>query len=166
MKRRAQVALGIAVLVLQLVLSEFLSVDGVRPDFLLIFLIYVSISEGSLAGVIFGFVLGLLEDLLSAGSFLGLAPLTKCITGFLVGRLHGQFARMNPFIFHALWVGIVLFHFAFYLFIRLQTVFDTSPLQFWETWFFTVIYTLVFIVILQLIVPLPRRAGSSPGEGG
>ncbi|MFQ6616554.1 MAG: rod shape-determining protein MreD [Fidelibacterota bacterium] len=164
MTRRTQILLGIAVLLLQLFLSEFLAIRQIRPDFLLIFVLYVSILEGSLAGVIVGFVAGLLQDVLSAGSLLGLAPLTKSITGFLVGRLQGQFPRMNPIVFHVLWIGILLFHFAMALFVRLQTLFDTSPALFWKTWALTVLYTLVFIVILQLIVPLPRLAGSSTEE--
>lgn len=163
MRRRTQVLLGIAVLLLQLFLSEFLAIGRVRPDFLLIFVIYVSILEGSLTGVIFGFSLGLLEDVVSAGSFLGLAPLTKSITGFLVGKLQGRFARMNPIVFHVLWVGAVLFHFILYLFIRLQTLYESSPALFWQTWAFTVLYTLVFIVILQLLLPLPRLAQSTSG---
>ncbi|MFQ6676342.1 MAG: rod shape-determining protein MreD [Fidelibacterota bacterium] len=159
-----KILLGIGVLGLQLVLSELLAIDQIRPDFLLIFVLYISIVEGSTTGVVFGFALGLFEDVLSAGSLMGLAPLTKSVTGFLAGKLQGQFPRMNPVVFHLVWIGIILFHFGLYLYVRLQSLLDASPVLFWKTWGFTVLYTLVFIAILQIIVPLPRLAVSSSGE--
>ncbi|MFQ6673715.1 MAG: rod shape-determining protein MreD [Fidelibacterota bacterium] len=161
MKRRTQISIGILVLLLQLFLSEYLTVQRIRPDFLLIFVIYIAVREGSLTGVIYGFVLGLMEDFLSAGSLLGLAPLTKSLTGFLMGRLQGKFAKMNPLVFHSLWIALVLFHFVFYVYIRLQDLYETSQPLFWKTWTFTVLYTLVFMAIFQVIVPLPPRSASS-----
>ena len=82
---------GLAALFLQMMLSDFLTIRGLRPDFVLIFVVYLSLRWGSLAGIIAGFSLGLVEDFLSASSLIGLAPLTKSITGFLVGRLQGRY---------------------------------------------------------------------------
>ena len=47
---------------------------------MLILVLYVSFQFGSLNGVILGFSLGLLEDLISSGSLMGLSSLTKSIS--------------------------------------------------------------------------------------
>ena len=82
-------AIGLVSLLFQILLSDFLVIRGIRPDFMLIFVLYVSFQFGSLNGVILGFSLGILEDLISSGSLIGLSSLTKSISGFLIGRLKG-----------------------------------------------------------------------------
>tara|TARA_B100000035_G_scaffold302901_1_gene300967 strand:- start:15925 stop:16407 length:483 start_codon:yes stop_codon:yes gene_type:complete len=139
--------------ILQFYLSEFMTIGSIRPDFLLIFVIYVSFQYGSFIGVIAGFSLGLLGDL-SDGSMFGLAPLTKSITGFLVGKLQGQHSRMNPLYFHATWIGIIFFHFVFYIYFRFQTLYETSSEQFFLTWLFSAVYTLALLGLMQIVKPI------------
>jgi rod shape-determining protein MreD len=140
--------------ILQFYLSEFMTIRSIRPDFLLIFIVYVSFQYGSFAGVIAGFSLGLLEDLSGVGSMFGLAPLTKSITGFLVGKLQGQHSRMNPLYFHATWIGIIFFHFVFYIYFRFQTLYETSSEQFFLTWLFSSVYTLALLGLMQVVKPI------------
>tara|TARA_B100001079_G_scaffold29551_1_gene22397 strand:- start:29 stop:514 length:486 start_codon:yes stop_codon:yes gene_type:complete len=140
--------------ILQFYLSEFMTIRSIRPDFLLIFIVYVSFQYGSFAGVIAGFSLGLLEDLSGVGSMFGLAPLTKSITGFLVGKLQGQHSRMNPLYFHATWIGIIFFHFVFYIYFRFQTLYETSSEQFFLTWLFSAVYTLALLGLMQVVKPI------------
>ena len=147
---------GLAVLLLQMMLSDFLTIRGLRPDFVLIFVVYLSIRWGSLAGIIGGFSLGLAEDFLSAGSLMGLAPLTKSITGFLVGRLQGRYNRMSPITFHAAWVGIMMVHFFIFIYVNYQSVYVTNPDIFLKTYIFATAYTFIFIVVLQAIMPLSK----------
>ncbi len=131
-----------------------MTIRSIRPDFLLIFIVYVSFQYGSFAGVIAGFSLGLLEDLSGVGSMFGLAPLTKSITGFLVGKLQGQHSRMNPLYFHATWIGIIFFHFVFYIYFRFQTLYETSSEQFFLTWLFSAVYTLALLGLMQVVKPI------------
>jgi len=140
--------------ILQFYLSEFMTIRSIRPDFLLIFIVYVSFQYGSFTGVIVGFSLGLLEDLSGVGSMFGLAPLTKSITGFLVGKLQGQHSRMNPLYFHATWIGIIFFHFVFYIYFRFQTLYETSSEQFFLTWLFSAAYTLALLGLMQVVKPI------------
>jgi len=140
--------------ILQFYLSEFMTIRSIRPDFLLIFIVYVSFQHGSFAGVIAGFTLGILEDLSGVGSMFGLAPLTKSITGFLVGKLQGQHSRMNPLYFHATWIGIIFFHFVFYIYFRFQTLYETSSEQFFLTWLFSAVYTLALLGLMQVVKPI------------
>jgi rod shape-determining protein MreD len=131
-----------------------MTIRSIRPDFLLIFIVYVSFQYGSFAGVIAGFSLGLLEDLSGVGSMFGLAPLTKSITGFLIGKLQGQHSRMNPLYFHATWIGIIFFHFVFYIYFRFQTLYETSSEQFFLTWLFSAVYTLALLGLMQVVKPI------------
>ena len=146
--------IGIAVFLFQILLSNFITIRGIRPDFMLIFIIYISLRGGSLSGVIVGFSFGLMEDLLSSGSLIGLASLTKSITGFLIGRLKGQYIRMNPLIFHLLWITILIGHFFILFYVSYQSVFEASSIVFWRTYSYATIYTLLFLAILQFIKPL------------
>ena len=75
----------IGLFLLQFLLSDFLSIKGIRPDFILIYILYTSIRYGNFYGVIVGFILGILVDLVGVGSFFGLTSLTFVITGYLAG---------------------------------------------------------------------------------
>ena len=154
MNRNTTLLLAGLTFILQFYLSEFMTIRSIRPDFLLIFIVYVSFQYGSFTGVIVGFSLGLLEDLSGVGSMFGLAPLTKSITGFLVGKLQGQHSRMNPLYFHATWIGIIFFHFVFYIYFRFQTLYETSSEQFFLTWLFSAVYTLALLGLMQVVKPI------------
>ena len=154
MNRNATLLLAGLTFILQFYLSEFMTIRSIRPDFLLIFIVYVSFQHGSFAGVIAGFTLGILEDLSGVGSMFGLAPLTKSITGFLIGKLQGQHSRMNPLYFHATWIGIIFFHFVFYIYFRFQTLYETSSEQFFLTWLFSAVYTLALLGLMQVVKPI------------
>lgn len=59
-------------------------IGGVKPDLLLILVVFTSLLKGPVQGLKIGFLVGLLEDLLS-GKFLGIRILTKALTGLLIG---------------------------------------------------------------------------------
>lgn len=120
---------------------------------MLIFVLIVSLRSGSLAGVAAGFSLGLMEDLLSAGSLMGLAPLAKSITGFMVGRLRGRYITMNPISFHAIWIGVVAIHFFIFVYVNFQSLLESNAPSFWLTYAYATLYTMVFIAAFQVIRP-------------
>lgn len=75
----------IFVIVLQTTLSAYFGLpSGIRPDFILIMVIYFGVSRGPLEGEVIGFISGLLEDAFGGGG-LGINALTKTIIGFLSG---------------------------------------------------------------------------------
>ena len=80
------VFLTILGLVLQSTLLSEYTVAGVKPDLLLILVIFNCIFHGPYQGSLFGFFVGLLEDLY-LGHFIGLNALTKGLTSFLGGWL-------------------------------------------------------------------------------
>ncbi|SRR5579884_3635960 len=76
--------LGLLIIIVQVLVSRFLSIAGVSPDFLLIFLVWLTMREGQFAGETGGFVLGLILDILSS-SILGANALSKTAACFCIG---------------------------------------------------------------------------------
>ena len=144
----------VGVFFLQFILADFLSINGIRPDFVLIYILYIGLHHGSFPSVIVGFFMGLMVDFTGVGSLFGLTSLIYVLTGYLSGFLHGKYYTMIPAYFHLTWVGIILFHFFIYSFIRYQDLFETKMTVFWLTWIWTSGYTLGFLGIFQMIIPL------------
>lgn len=76
--------IGIVIVALQVLVSPLLSIAGVSPDFLLIFLVWITIKEGQFAGEIYGFAFGLLLDIISS-NILGTHALSKTAACFCIG---------------------------------------------------------------------------------
>ena len=71
--------------IIQSTVVEHISIRGIKPDIILIILIYVSLRSGSMIGVILGFSIGLLQDFYGPPANLGLNALCKSLLGFGVG---------------------------------------------------------------------------------
>ncbi|MDH3269667.1 MAG: rod shape-determining protein MreD, partial [Ignavibacteria bacterium] len=72
------------VVLIQLTVIPFISIQGVVPDLLLIAVVYFSISYGQIFGTISGASYGLLYDLIS-GNLVGSTMLSKTVAGFVAG---------------------------------------------------------------------------------
>jgi rod shape-determining protein MreD len=76
----------IALTVVQTTLCRLIAVKGVQPDLILIFIVYLSMKEGAMAGILCGFLAGLFFDVYSP-QHLGAGSLAKSIVGYLSGLL-------------------------------------------------------------------------------
>ena len=148
--------MGFCVFSLQYSLSDYLIIRDIKPDFLIIFVMYVGLKYGSSSGVIAGFTIGLLEDLAGVGSLFGLAPLVKSTVGFFMGMLKGKYSSLNPITFHFIWVIIFFLNGFIYSYIRFQTVYGSEPFLFFRLWLFSSVYTLVFLGIVQFMLPFHK----------
>jgi rod shape-determining protein MreD len=120
MKYLIYAGVGFLLIVIQVLISRFLSIAGVSPDFLLIFLVWLTIREGQFAGETSGFVLGFVLDVMSGG-ILGAQTLSKTIACFLVGFFHNperteQNIRNWPFLLLTL-LGAVVNNLLYYFMI-------------------------------------------------
>jgi len=135
--------------------SEFFSLGTIDPDFCLIVLLYISIKNGGLVGTLFGFFIGLFIDLSSGtNQFFGLTPLVYTVTGYSSAFLKGQNEKLNKLYFSSLWVFIILCQFLIFSLVVYQQLLVEEPTQFLIKWLATSLYTLVFLGILQIMVPL------------
>lgn len=79
-----EAAVAVLAIVVQVILSNVLSVLGAVPDLALVYVVWVVIRRGQLIAIFVGFGLGLLLDILSSGA-IGSHSLTYMIVGFLLG---------------------------------------------------------------------------------
>lgn len=147
---------GLLIWLAQLLLADFLSIGTIRPDFLVILVLYWSIKYGRTTGTIAGFLIGLLIDLSGTASYFGLSPLIYSVTGYLGGYLMGTYSRLNPIYFSISWIAILIFQFLIFCVFQYQDIWIINPQLFWVKWFGTTIYTLSFAGILQVIYPLHK----------
>ena len=143
------------VFVFQVWVSEFFSLGTIDPDFCIIVILYISIKEGRLAGTLIGFFLGSLIDLSSGSNqFFGLTPLIYTTTGYFSGFLDGQYERLNKLYFTFSWVSIILCQFLVFSIVVYQDYLVQDPFNFIVKWLATSLYTLTFLGILQVIIPI------------
>lgn len=76
-------------LLIQITFLPLISIEGIVPDILLIWVVYNAVRRGQTEGMVAGFVVGLLQDFAST-SFFGLAALSKTIAGFLAGYFFNE----------------------------------------------------------------------------
>ena len=94
-----------------LVIGNFIfrsfSINNIRPDFLVILVLYWSVKFGRTIGIISGFFGGMVVDFTGTASFFGLSPLIFSITGYLSGNLKGLYNKVNPVFYTLLWILII-----------------------------------------------------------
>lgn len=110
------------IVVAQTQVMRFLSLEGITPDILMIWVVYIALTGGQMQGMIWGFCVGVLFDLVT-GNFIGLSALTKTICGFLAGYFFNEnktalTLKSHRFVIIVLGVSIV--HNAMYFVILTQ----------------------------------------------
>lgn len=137
---------------------DFLSLKLIRPDFLVIFVLYLSIYKGRIYGILSGFFLGYSSNLFGTGSYFGLEPLSLTIVGYLGGYLKNTYDKVLPYAFHTIWISIVLFYFFVTSYFRFQNIYITDFSNFFRIWLLTFSYTMLFILSFQFIYSLKEAS--------
>lgn len=84
-------SISLLLILLHTTLVNVVTVGTAVPDVLLIWVVYLAIQFGQLAGTILGFSIGLFIDLLSGNDgMVGLAALSKSLAGFLAGYFYQE----------------------------------------------------------------------------
>ena len=139
-------------------LVDFLTINLIRPDFLLIYVFYIAILYGRVLAIIVAFTLGLLSDLFGVGSYFGLGSLTLSTTAYLSGFLYNKYERLLPYVFHSIWIGILLLHFYINTYFRFQTIFVSDIVNFVFIWLTSFSYTMIFLLIMQYFYPIKQAS--------
>ena len=79
----------IGLLLLQTIFIPLISLSGYVPDLFLVWLVYTALRRGQIEATISGFVVGLLQDIVTI-KFFGLAALSKTIAGFVAGYFFNE----------------------------------------------------------------------------
>ena len=152
------ILVSLVVFLFQLVFIDFLTINNIRPDFLIIYILYIALIYGRLVSIILAFIIGLISDLLGVSSYLGLTPLTLSITAYLSGFLYGKYERLLPYFFHSYWLATLFLHFFILNYFLFQSLFISDKIDFFIIWFLSSSYTLIFIFILQFFYPLKEAS--------
>jgi rod shape-determining protein MreD len=79
----------IGLLLFQTTFLPFISIGGYLPDLFVLYLVCVALRYGQIKATIFGFIIGLIQDIVSI-RFLGLLALSKTIAGFVIGYFFNE----------------------------------------------------------------------------
>ncbi|MBN2395453.1 MAG: rod shape-determining protein MreD [Candidatus Atribacteria bacterium] len=101
MKLLVKIGILVFALVVELILSNMLNFNTVKPDLVLIVVICLSFISTSEEGIIAGFLGGLLKDIFSV-HLLGMNALVKTVICYLSGII-----REKVFSQHLLWIVII-----------------------------------------------------------
>lgn len=103
------IGLVLLAFILQSTVVNSLSIVEVRPDVVIIALVYVGLAYGPMYGMLLGFSVGLLQDFYGPADDLGLNALCKTLMGFGVGLGKDGLYKENPvIILSALMVAMAL----------------------------------------------------------
>lgn len=147
---------GLLAIVLSLVqfsLLNFVEVQGITPDLLLILCVWISIREGRFAGTVAGFLIGLTLDIVSF-DLVGINAFTKTIAGFVAGSFYKEGKEMM--ILHGLKFLLIVFissfiHNLIYFFFYIKLSNLTFLSFFMKYGVAFSFYTTVFAVIPMLV---------------
>jgi rod shape-determining protein MreD len=88
--------LSLFLVVVDSTLVKFLSIANIVPDILLVWIVYVAVRDGQIAGTTAGFFIGLTMNLMSAtDNMLGLVALAKTFAGFTAGYFYNENKTYN-----------------------------------------------------------------------
>jgi rod shape-determining protein MreD len=83
------VFLSLVFIFIQMTVLRLISLNGIIPDIILIWVVFLSLKQGQTQAVLWGFGIGLFFDFLT-GSFIGLSAFTKMLAGFTAGFFYNE----------------------------------------------------------------------------
>lgn len=143
----------IVIIILQSTIVPLLAIYQIRPDFLLIAVFVFALEVNQIRATITGFLVGVLQDLLTSGGIIGLSALTKSITGFTVGFNSKRKKTLKPRWIIVGFIVISLLHDIIFYFVLVYTLSDTMSLLKMIVRYSipTTLYSSIFLIILFMV---------------
>ena len=141
--------------ILQLVFSELLTINGFQPNIMLLFVILSQMSQPNTPkAVITGFLVGLICDLiLFTGTYLGLSSLVFSICAFIASRIRFNFVFRT---FDLYWVTTLLIGIVIYCLFRYDFLFFSNFFLFLKNVISISLYSVFVSFILVKLFSLKR----------
>lgn len=150
------IAIFAVVILAQVFLAEYLVVGVIRPDILLVLLIYYSARKGRISGILMGFVVGIGQDLTSSLTVLGANALSKSIVGFTTGTLNGTETVWTPRVINIYVYGSIIAHTLIYQFI-MSLGLELPWMQFINRIFLEILISGMMVTGMRFIIPILSR---------
>lgn len=138
----------IAGFLLQVGVAPYISIGGVSPNFFVIIVVVMAMTNGSSEGVALGFVTGLLLDLIGTGP-LGPWALVLSITGYVVGLL-GQNLFAEGWLLPVTVLSIASLFSELLSMIMVFVLGTDAP--FWGALMFQVLPTTVYTIFISIVL--------------
>ncbi len=103
MKYIKYVIIYLIILLLDATVIDLISIQNVKPDIFLVFLMFLSLKDTQSSSTILGFMVGLLQDLLTH-SMLGIFSLSKTISCYVA-----SYFKITKGIYSVLYLALVFF---------------------------------------------------------
>ncbi|HEY9060319.1 MAG TPA: rod shape-determining protein MreD [Pseudobacteroides sp.] len=99
MRSRITIAVsGICIaILLQTTILEYITINNIKPNLMLIFIVSIALLRGNIEGAVTGFFGGLMQDIVS-GKVIGFYALLGMYLGLVVGSLNKRIYRDNVFV--------------------------------------------------------------------
>ena len=140
---------------LQLLFSELLTINGFQPNIMLLFVILSQMPESNTSkAVLVGFAIGLFCDLvLFSGSYIGLSSLVFSICAFMSSRIRYNFVFRN---FDSYWILTLFVGIAIYCLFRYDFLFFSNFFLFLKNLLLISLYSVLVSYILVKILSLRK----------
>ncbi len=134
----------------QSLISDAVTIMGVKLDLAVLILVYVALTRGPAFGTIFGFLIGLLLDVFNPQT-LGWGALVKCLMGFTLGTFKDNLYLESPYSKGAvIFVALIVNDLLYYLF---ATGFSAATLRTLTNYSFpSAIYTSIVGVLIFFVM--------------
>lgn len=134
--------------VVQLSFSYLISINDITPDLIILIVIWITLREGKLFGLISGFLIGILFDFISM-NVIGINALTKTIVAYFVGYFYKEnefwnIIRSNKF-FLIILISVFLHNALYYLLMIKLT--DSIWWVYFKFSIGSTLYTLIFSLL-------------------
>jgi rod shape-determining protein MreD len=139
---------------------DYISVEKVAPDLLLILTIFIALREGQFTGLIAGFVIGFLFDQFS-GNIIGTNALSKMLAGFVAGYFYDESLTLQESIGSFRFLGIValaaMVHNIIYYFFYVEPSDLTFVKFFLRSGIAAALYTTLLSALIMLVAARKQR---------
>ena len=140
----------LVVIIYETLLAELFRIGQARLDLSLLLLVYVSLTKGTKSGILFGFWLGLLLDVLTP-LWLGLGSLVKAGLSYLIGVFKESLFVENIYSKILLIFLVVMLNDLFRSLALNQFNLDRVGSSLWQTSFFTALYTTAVAALAMIL---------------
>ncbi len=134
--------------VLQLSFSFLISVKGIIPDLLILLIIWITLRDGKIVGLISAFCIGLLYDYLSLNIF-GVNALTKTIVAYVSGFFYKENEFLNIVksnkIFVIVFISTLIHNVVYYL-----LMINLTESNLWNIYFKFVFGSMIYTFVFSL----------------
>lgn len=134
--------------VLQLSFSFLISVKGIIPDLLILLIIWITLRDGKIVGLISAFCIGLLYDYLSLNIF-GVNAFTKTLVAYVAGFFYKENEFMNIVKSNKIFIIVLLSTFLHNIIYYLLMI-NLTDSNLWNIYFKFVFGSLLYTFIFSL----------------